>query len=1010
MSFIIEKLTVLTNELSKMRVEQYCDITDITYLPCDYKENSPVPPITDFKPFADGIKVLGEDAHFWFHMNFKTPVKKNNTQVNFHLETSVKDRRDGTNPQSLVYLNGIMVQGLDIHHHDVLLEFDTEYDVYIYFYVGMTKARLDFLPSIELIDTKTEKIFYDLSVPLNAALCLKEDTDNRNKILKCLELAANIIDMRVPKSNDYYKSIDEALDFLDKEFYHGLCKDNDVKVYCIGHTHIDVAWLWTLEQTKDKAQRSFSTVLNLLKQYPEYKFMSSQPQLYSYVKKYAPELYSEIKKAVKDGRWEVEGGMWLEADCNLTSGESLIRQILLGKKFIKNEFDIDSKTLWLPDVFGYSAALPQILKKCGMENFVTSKISWNETNTLPYDTFMWQGIDGTEIFTNFITCQDCCENDEPKNLTTYVGYIRPSQIYGTWKRYHQKQYNTVTIETFGFGDGGGGPTKDMLEQQRRLSRGIPGIPQTEIKFTSDYLSDVRKNFDESCKKLKTMPKWVGELYLELHRGTYTSIGKNKRNNRKSEFLCQRAETISIMDSVLLGGTYQFDALDECWHSILLHQFHDIIPGSSIYEVYEESDKAYSKIISAGNQIMTEKLKNISSNINTSGGILVYNPNAFTVSAPVKLNGKTIFVKDIPALGYKVTEAKENAENIKITNSSLENNFFVIEFNQKGSIASIFDKVNKREIVISGKNANELQVFEDLPKSYDAWEISDYYKSKMWVIDNVVSVKQLHDGVRGGLEITWKFLSSEIRQCIYIYDDVPVIDFETIVDWKETHMLLKSAFPVDVHVSEATYDVQFGYVKRPTHQNTSWDAAKFEVCAQKWADISDGSYGVSLMNDCKYGYSAEGSTLKLSLIKCATYPNPNADKEIHHFTYSLYPHSGDFKQAKTLKQSYILNKPLYAAKIGAQQGKLCDNYSLVCCEENNIIIDTVKKAECSDDVIVRFYESNDMRTDAHIKLGFDFSEVYLCDMLENNIEKLEAVNGTISVPTKNFEIITLKIAL
>ena len=323
--------------------------------------------------------------------------------------------------------------------------------------------------------------------------------------------------------------------------------DTGAVVHCIGHTHIDVAWQWTLAQTREKAQRSFATVINMMKQYPEYKFMSSQPQLYQYVKRAAPELYDEIKEMVRQGRWEVEGAMWLEADCNLPSGESLIRQIIHGKRFMQREFGVDSKILWLPDVFGYSAALPQILKKCGVEKFVTSKISWSEFNKMPYDSFLWEGMDGTEIFTYFITAQDLPKKGEDDNFTTYVGYIRPSQVLGTWRRFQQKEYNNETLITFGFGDGGGGPTRDMLEQQRRLAYGIPGIPKTKIETAGNFLDKVEKNFNENAEKLRRVPKWVGELYLEMHRGTYTSIAKNKKHNRKSELLLREAEALAAAD-------------------------------------------------------------------------------------------------------------------------------------------------------------------------------------------------------------------------------------------------------------------------------------------------------------------------------------------------------------------------------------------------------------------------------------------------------------------------------
>lgn len=1008
MNFIFEKVSIICDELNKLRVSKYTELNDFTYTPCEYKEKEQLPVNLKFMPYKKGDRVGGADSHYWFHTTLKTPTPIDNKQISIHFETGSDGTWDAKNPQALVYLNGKTTQGLDINHRDVLLDYDTGYDLYVYFYTCMVDIQTEFKASLELTDVKIEKLYYHLKVALDSAACQQPSGDNYIKIMKHLEAAVNLIDFRVPLSEDFYKSVDLAIDYMDREFYNGACKDVDITVSCIGHTHIDVAWLWTLAQTREKAQRTFATVINLMKQYPEYKFMSSQPQLYKYIKDTAPDLYEEIKKAIKDGRWEVEGAMWLEADCNLISGESLVRQILLGKKFIKDEFGIDSRVLWLPDVFGYSAALPQILKKSGVDKFVTSKISWNEFNKLPYDTFMWEGIDGTEIFTYFLTAQDLKEGEEPKVKTTYVAYTRPNQIYGTWKRYQPKEFNNEALITFGFGDGGGGPTKDMLEQQRRMSHGIPGIPQTKMEFAGDFLNRIEKKFFENCKTLRRTPRWVGELYLELHRGTYTSIAKNKKNNRISELLYQKAETASVMDNVLLNGSYPQEQINESWHTILLNQFHDIIPGSSIFEVYEDSDKDYARILEKGREIFIQKLNHISANIKTAGGTLVYNPNAFTASGTVNVNGKCAYVSDIPSMGYKVVKTVSDAAKITVGENGMENKFFRIELNEKGELKSVFDKRNGREVVKPDEAANRLEVFEDFPKFYDAWEISPYYKSKMWTVDELVSKEIVYDGARTGIKTVKRFLQSTICQTMYLYSDIDRIDFDTVIDWKQEHLLLKAAFPIDVHASEATYEIQFGHLKRPTHQNTSWEAAKFEVCAHKWADIGDGDYGVSLINNCKYGHSAEGSTLKLSLLKSATYPNPAADKEIHEFTYSLYPHKGSFKESDTIKHAYLLNQPLCGIEIGEQDGTLNEEFSLVSCDSKNIIIETVKQAEESDDIIVRLYEACDRRTDAALNFGFDISKAYICDMLEHELEELKIENNTVKLTIHNFEIITLKL--
>ena len=1013
MNYIDGKINTICEELKKYTTHTSSEITDISYAPCEYKERYACENIPDqsllWSAFEKGTRVGGVDKHFWFKFTVKTPPCADGKSCVLSVITGKNGDWDALNPQGLIYLDGEMVQGLDVNHTEVLLDFDREYEVWIYFYTGMYDCMFDFNASVCLIDKKIEKLYYDLSVPLEGTRYLNPDSKDYLDTINTLNGAVQLLDLRVPKSAEFYKSIDDAIDYLDTNFYNGICGKSDITVNCIGHTHIDVAWLWTLAQTREKAQRSFATVINLMKQYPEYKFMSSQPQLYAYVKKTAPELYAQIKKAAASGRWEVEGAMWLEADCNLTSGESLVRQIMFGKRFMKEEFGVESKILWLPDVFGYSAAMPQILKKCGVDKFVTSKISWNEMNKMPYDVFMWQGIDGTEIFTSFLPARDAKpfgENDSDDRYTTYVGYIRPSQVLGTWNRFQQKEYSNETIITFGFGDGGGGPTKDMLEQQKRLSYGLPGFPKTKIDFAANYLDRLEKSFFENSEKLKRMPKWVGELYLELHRGTYTSMAKNKKNNRKSELAYQRIEALSAID-MLSGGEYPQKEINDGWQEILLNQFHDIIPGSSILEVYEDCDKAYAKILKNAEEIQKSKLENIKSSIKSDGGTLVYNPNGFEVSGAVKIDGVTAYAENIPAFGWRVIKNPKITNSIKVSENTIENKFFKLTF-EKGKITSIFDKRNNREIVKQGYYANELQVFEDFPKCYDAWEITNYYKEKMWTVDELFAQEIISDGARVGIKQVWKYLDSTIEQNIWLYDDIDRIDFETAADWKQEHLLVKAAFPIDVNAHEATYDIQFGSLARPTHENTSWDAAKFEVCAHKWADISDNGYGVSLLNDCKYGYNAEGSTLKLTLLKCATYPNPKADKEVHNFTYSLYPHKGGVYAADTIKYAYELNQPMIAEKIEKHNGDMPDKFSLVGCDSDDVVIETVKKAEDSEDIVIRMYESKNMRTSANLTFGFDFKKAYICDMLENEIEEIAANGRAIPLDLGNFEIVTVKV--
>ncbi len=1002
--FLVDKIRMTIGELALRSGKCLETISELSYFESGYKKIGEYPDLSMFtQTLKRGERIFGKDKHFWFHTEIDTPSVKEGEELVIELITGKKDGGDALNPQGLLYLNGKAVQGTDINHRTVHLEPENHYDVMLYFYTGMKDdMKCEVMMNLVNVNHRVRDLYFDINVPYEAALLLDPRTMEYAEIVKHLEQACNLIDFRDVGEEAFLESVDKARAYLKEEFYGKACGASDVIVNYIGHTHIDVAWLWTLAQTREKTQRSFATVLNLMEQYPEYIFMSSQPQLYEYFKEEQPELFEKLKQRIKEGRWEAEGGMWLEADCNLTSGESIIRQIMHGKKFMKEELGVDNHILWLPDVFGYNASMPQILKKTGIDTFVTSKISWSESNMMPVDTFMWQGIDGTEIFTYFLTAQDHHQFLAHQKQTTYVGFVNPNMHLGTWERYQQKEYTNEAIVTYGYGDGGGGPTLEMIEMERRLEKGLPGFPKAQMSKAGDFLDRVKSDFEKNCELTGRTPKWVGELYLEVHRGTYTSIAKNKKNNRKSEFLCQDTENVSVMDKLLLGGEYPQEALFRNWKVILLNQFHDIIPGSSIPEVYEDSDRQYAALFDEIGGIKMDKLSKIAANVNKKG-ILVYNPNPFEVSSYARNDEGLVYAENVPAMGWKVIENTVSNGKVKVSEKRVETDMYVIVFDDDMNISSLFDKVNGREIVEKGKAFNKIRAFEDYPKYCDNWEITNYYKQKSYDDFELVSVKSVEGEGFGGFEVVRKYLNSEIRQRIVAYANSPRIDFETDIEWNEHHNILKAFFPTNILTTKAVYDIQFGNLERPTHSNTSWDAAKFEVCGQKWADISEGNYGFSLLNDCKYGHSCEGGELALTLVKAGTDPNPMADIGHHSFTYSIYPHSGDFRNG-TVQQAYILNKPLVCVP-ALGEGKLPESYSLVSCNKENIIAETVKMAENGEGVVVRMYECHNQKTDATLKLGFDAKKIYLCDMLENKLEEIGSGN-TVTLPVGNYEIVTI----
>ena len=1067
MYFLEERIRHIANELKELSHRDKINVPSYQIIEGDFPfDDLPGSDAPGWQSLPYGALWGGRDKHYWLKTEICLPERYAGKTIAYEATTGNEGVWDATNPQFLIYVNGKLIQGLDVNHREIILTSAAipgeAYEIALQAYSGMHEDMVAFKSFIAILDRDIEKLYYDLNVPLDAAVFLDKEDKRRIDMINCLNNAVNLLDLRKPWSESFCRSVKEAGAYLQNEFYNRLCHDSDIKALCIGHTHIDVAWLWTLSQTREKAARSFSTVLNLMSEFPEYTFMSSQPQLYKFIKEDHPDLYDRIREKIREGRWEPEGAMWLEADCNLSSGESLVRQILFGKRFFEKEFGIDSKILWLPDVFGYSAALPQILKKSGVDYFMTTKIGWNEYNKMPYDSFMWQGLDGTEVLTHFVTTRSPGEKGVNDFFTTYNGEIRPAQIFGAWQRYQQKDIHNEVLVCFGYGDGGGGPSREMLENARRLEKGIPGMPQVRMGKALEFF----KKLDLAVSHNRKIPKWVGELYLEYHRGTYTSMARNKRYNRKAEFLCQDAELFSSISNLAAQGEYPRDRINSGWETILLNQFHDILPGSSIKEVYEESKAQYENVLKSGQDIISRSFENIIGKINLDAeSVVVFNSLSFTrsdvaaVTLPKSSNrieildlsgdpvpsqftedGRILFhAKDVPAKGYKVfrikrleADTREDTGVIGIVPYILENSYFCIEIDDYCNIVSIYDKTNGREVLKPGARGNVLQAFEDKPFNYDAWDINIYYQEKMWEINQVEQAAIVEDGpVRTSLRIKRRFLDSTITQTMHIYHVMPRIDFDNRIDWKERHILLKAAFPVDVHAEKATYDIQYGNVERPTHWNTSWDAAKFEVCAHKWADLSEAGYGVSLLNDCKYGHDIKDGVMRLTLLKSATSPNVDADREIHNFSYSLYPHSGGWREAQTIQQAYGLNCPLYTQHAtgnatiatSGDGSHLSQNFnapenrplsqsefSFVSVDKDNVIIEAVKKAEDSNHLIIRLYECHNRRTQATVSLFKEIRQAWECDLLENNIDQVDISGRSFSFEIKPYEIRTFKLEI
>ena len=1028
MRFIEDRISVICNELKELAFVKKEPVKGVVYKKglyfYPYEADQSAEPWEEFD--SKTMHWYGPDEHYWFRAEYTVPKSMDGKTLYLKVATQVDHWDYAKNPQFLLFVNGQMTQGMDLNHQTVMLERCAKegetYTIDLQGYTGVMFAELTFTMETVEVDETINEIYYDIVVPLQGFSRMQEDDKVRKDLRTILNNTVNLLDLRTPYSEEFYQSIEEAHNYIQKALYEDMSGYEDVIASCIGHTHIDVAWLWTVAQTREKVARSFSTVLKYMDEYPEYKFMSSQPALYQFLKERYPETYEKIKERVKEGRWEPEGGMWVEADCNLTSGESLVRQFLYGKKFFKDEFGIDSRILWLPDVFGYSGALPQIMKKSGIKYFMTTKLAWNQINKVPYDTMMWRGIDGSEIFTHLITTLGVGQS-EADFFTTYNGMLHPDAILGGWHRYQNKDINNDILIAFGYGDGGGGPTREMLETSKRMEKGIRGIPKVRQEFAGNYFEEL----EERVEGNKSLPVWEGELYFEYHRGTYTSMGRNKRSNRKCEQLLMDAELLEV-----LTGTSEKEEMDKIWRTVLLNQFHDILPGSSIAEVYEVTKKEYAEIESRLAEMIAEKL-----NLLMDGGqdkISVFNTLGFDRNDVVSLGdchaaaltdesgkiypvqetaqGAVAYITDIPAKGGKTLQlldtVKEEASRIQITENGIETPFYRISIDENGLFTSIYDKECDREVLKAGEKGNLLRMYEDKPMHYDCWDIDMYYSEKYWDAEKADKIQWTEEGpVRATLEIQRTISNSVIKQEIHFYADSRRIDFSTWVDWKEHQHLLKVHFPVNIHSDEATFEVQFGNLKRKIHGNTSWDEARFESCGQKWMDISEGHYGVSLLNDCKYGYSAKDSKIALTLIKSGIEPNKTADQEEHVFTYALYPHKEMWSAAGTVQEAYKLNQPAYATK-----GELKNTgKSFISTDKDNIIIETVKPAENGDGIIVRLYDCENSLTKATLTFAEGMLEsVEECNLMEEKEADIEACGNSFTVSVKPYEIKTYRVRL
>jgi alpha-mannosidase len=836
---------------------------------------------------------------------------------------------------------------------------------------------------IAICDDLMKALYYDLEYLFELMSNLPEDSARHDSILFTLYQAALILNRLAPEE------VSLARMALAPEMAKKAAGPS-LTISALGHSHMDLAWLWPLRETVRKGARTFSTALMMMEHYPDYIFGASQPQLYQWVKSFYPLLFEKIKPRVREGRWETLGAMWVEADTNLPGGESLVRQILYGKRFFQQEFNQEPKILWLPDSFGFNAALPQILKKSGVSYFLTTKLSWNQFNQYPHHTFMWKGIDGSSVLAHM----------PPEG--TYNSSAAPRAIVKTEANYLDKGISDSCLVVFGIGDGGGGPGEEHLEMLKR-EKNSAGLSPVRQETAGEF-------FRKLASKSSVYRFWQGELYLERHQGTYTTQARNKRYNRKIELLLRDLEFYASLAMVLGGTVYPAVDIEAIWKEVLLYQFHDIMAGSAITRVYQESSARYEHLLERTSDLKERALQSFTPVIHTgraTNPALIWNSTSWKREEWLKINHNWYLVQ-VPAMGYTVIDLDYPAKLptlVVADTTRLENDKLLVTLAADGSLAMVFDKENQRQILETA--GNRLAVFID---EGDAWDIPMGYADGTPEYFRLSKVVHIVDGPKASIKQAFTYGNSVLEQEILLIHGSRRIDFITKLDWREHQKMLRTSFPVNVQNTEATCEIQFGNIRRPTHRNTTWDMAKFEICAHKWIDLSDAGYGVALLNDCKYGHKVYQNILDINLLRSPVYPDPKADLGYHEFTYALYPHRGNYIDGKVVQTGYELNIPLLVVPLSPiAGGELPENSSFLSVAPGNIIIETVKKAEDSQGIIIRLYECDGCDTMAKLDIHFPFRSAELVNLMEEPWDQAKLCAGT-QLFFASHEIHTVKLTL
>jgi alpha-mannosidase len=998
---------------------------------------------SSWQPIAEEAKAPNDAA--WFRHTYEVPVTLNGYDLTgsriwfqFHAEAN------GPMPE-ILYFNGRRVAlGDDL---EPIILFDH------------AKPGDKVIVAVKLLHTVDEKTFRGATLRI-------EFPDNRpNPVDLCTEFlsAALLVPSLAPRDAGQIATLNgaiqavnlSALDAKDQSKFDASLKASHEKLEALkpllqqgtfhltGNSHIDAAWLWPWTETVDVVKRTFGTALQLMYEYPQYTYTQSAAQYNEWMAQKYPDMNAEIARRIKEGRWEVVGGMWVEPDLNMPDGESLVRQLLVGKRWYKQAYGVDVRIGWNPDSFGYTWQLPQIYKKSGVDYFVTQKMTWNDTNQLPFKLFWWESPDGSKVLAYF-PHDYANDNLNPVRLSADLATAR-----------ERSTGMTEIMDLYGIGDHGGGPTRAILDEgfhwaDQSTEAGGHVLPKIEFGLAQPFFSAVEKqiapesrtwNYQSIAKGyeapaavpgMTSIPTWKSELYFEYHRGVMTTQANHKRNMREAEEEVLNAEKWASLAWVLAGQAYPSGELTEDWKKVLFNQFHDLAAGSGIGIIYKDAQKDYDVVRWSTNEIGSDALARVDEKIDTRGRglpVIVYNPLGWARSGEVRVriqgsaamaSERTFYAANVPALGYAVVSTDDAKNSAPAPTALAETGSAITLDNDRvhvtvdkasGCITSLAEKATKFETVASGSCGNQLQFFKDTPKDYDAWNIDP------GTLDVAPSVVEKADSVESGnlangasaIKITRHWQNSKFVQTISLPRGSDIVDIDNEIDWHEEHVLLKAAFPLAATGPFATYEIPYGSIDRPTTRNNSWEKAQFEVPAMRWADLGDGKHGLSILNQTKYGYDAVGNQLRITLLRSPTWPDPEADRGHHHFHYALYPHAGTWKDALTVRRGWEYDYPLTATVTTAHAGSLPAEHSFASAAPDNVVLTAVKKAEDANGLIFRVYEwaGKESMAEFHVPPGATSATV--TNLMETPEGSPLTVTGdVVKAPIKPYEILTIRV--